>query len=120
MVLFLVVSCSGGKYNSEVSIDKAIQIATNAAQKKQYNVQKADIEILKVKKKLERGPIRLVLLINLLPFPKEKLNLLFEKEFWIVYFYPKGNLERPHILGGDYLVIVDLYSGEVLAEFEGK
>jgi len=108
------MSCAEEKCNSEVSIDKAIQIATKAAQKKRYNVQTADIEILKVKKKLERGPIRVFCVIR--QFQKEKQNLLFKKDFWIVYFYPKGNLERPHILGGDYCVIVDLYSGDVLAE----
>jgi hypothetical protein len=118
IALFLLVSCAEEKHNSEISVDKAIQIAKSEAHKRKYTTLMTGIEVLIVKKKYANGPIRMSWLIH--HCTEEKLNILLKKEFWIIYFYPKEQMERPHLLGGDFFVAVDLYSGKVLAVHEGQ
>ena len=115
-VFLMSSNCISGE-NKEIAYDKAIQIAKDSAKSNNYDVSSSDIEIIKFKRGLEKGPIRLVWLMR--SFPIER-NLLFKKEFWVVYFYPEGQLEKPDTLGGDFCVLVDLYSGEVLDFFAGQ
>lgn len=115
--VFLMNSiCISGEAN-EIVCDSAIKIANDFAKRNNYDVSNSDIEIIKLKKGLERGPIRLVGLMRSFPI---EMDLLFKKEFWVVFFYPKGQLEKPDTLGGDFCVLVDLYSGEVLDFFAGQ
>ena len=117
LLFSLSVMCAGckGGGNLEVSPEDAIQIATKVAEQKKYDLKKADVEVLKVKKGIERGPFRLAIL--LLYFQKEEKQQILENEFWIVYFYPKGQLENPRFLGGSFCVLIELYSGEVMESF---
>jgi len=112
IVLLIIFSgCKDGD-KSEVTVEDAIRIALKVAEKKKYNTEPTDIEVMKVKKSIERGPIRLVWLLRY--FQKEEEKTILENEFWIVYFYPKGLLEDPRYLGGEFCVLVELYSGKVL------
>lgn len=122
MVLFLalvltvpIVKANG---NSEITADQAIRVAKKDAAKKKYDTSKADIEILKVKKGLEKGPIRMVTLVRL--FPKDMAAAVTSKEYWVVYFYPKGQMEKADTLGGDFTTLVELHSGEVIYSLAGK
>ena len=120
LLLFLLIVFRGLSLEAndriEISPSEAINIAIDVAKKQNFNVNNRDIEVLKVKGKIERGPIRLVWLIRY--FPREERNILFNNEYWIVYFYPKGGLEQPHILGGEFCALVELHSGDVLAAFK--
>jgi hypothetical protein len=123
LLLALVISpvlgsCGKGKVISELTVDQAIAVATKEAAKKNYDTTKADIEVLKVKKGLERGPIRMVALVP--HFPKDMATAIITKEYWVIYFYPKGQMEKANILGGDFLTLVDLHSGEVIEAYAGK
>ena len=114
---FWVVSCSSAG-SSEISADYAIHITRELAKNNNYDTSNVDIEILKVKNGPERGPIRLVWLINYIP--KDEFQALTGSEFWVVYFYPKGALERPGRLGGGFCALIELYSGKVLFSFEDQ
>lgn len=116
LVSLCVTSACEGKDKVEVPVENAIKIAAAIAKKKKYDTESADIEVMKVKKGIERGPIRLVWLMQY--FPKEERKILFENEFWIVYFYPKGDLEKSTVLDGEFCALVELYSGKVLTAFK--
>lgn len=111
----LLTSCSYVKSITVNSIE-AIRIATDTAVANKFSTKQTKIEIIKVTKGVERGPIRFVWLIN--NFPKEDIQILLKREFWIVFFYPKGLLDGNLMLGGGFCVLVDLYSGEVLYSFD--
>ena len=115
--LLVIISCSKEKDRTELTVGNAIQIATKFVEKKDFDTKTTDVEVMKVKKGLERGPMRMVLLLP--KFPKEKSQIIFNSEFWVVYFYPKGTLEKRGILGGDFIVLVDLYSGDIIESFAG-
>src|ERR1700690_3637091 len=85
-------SCATKSEQSELTVDQAIRIAAKEAARKNYDSTKADIEVLKVKKGIERGPIRMVALIRI--FPPEMSKAVISKEYWVIYFYPKGSLEK--------------------------
>ena len=99
----------------EITNDKAIEIAANAANSQGYNAKNSDVEVLKVKKGIERGPFRIVAISRFFP-----IETVLNNEFWVVYFYPKGQLEKPTILGGDFTALIDLHTGEVLDSFAGQ
>ena len=123
IAIFLIISllyCSGciffkNEATYEVSVARALKTAKYIAKKGNYNTTTADIEILKVKKGKEKGPIRLSWLIRFLP--REDSAVLLHKEFWIVYFYPKGLLQGNGVLGGGFGVFIELYSGDVILSF---
>lgn len=100
----------------ETTYQYAIDVANREAKKLNYDPEKKDIEVLKVKKGIERGPVRLSWLLRY--FPYEERKVIWENEFWIVYFYPKGNIDEPAVLGGEFCVLVDLYSGKTLLTLE--
>ena len=116
LAVYLLASIVPAKDKVEITSKNAIDIAIKSAEKKKYDTKIRSVEVLKVKKHEERGPIRLSWLIRY--FPIEERDIIFKNEFWIVYFYPKGTLESPRILGGEYCVLVELYSGEVLSSFK--
>lgn len=119
LILLFSLSISKHCYSSqlnEISIDKAIAIASDVAAKSTFDVKKTDVEILRVKNGIEKGPLRIVLLSRLSP---EIFKIAIKNEFFVVYFYPKDQLKKGNILGGDFTVFVDLYSGEVLYFSEG-
>ena len=97
----------------EVPAKEAIRIASKIAKEKKFAVDLSDIEILKVKNGNEKGPIRLVWLMRY--YAREEWNMFFKKDFWIIYFYPKGELEKPRTVHGEFCVLVELYSGQVLS-----
>ena len=117
VVILVTVSCSKRDDRSEISVDKAIQIAVENAQKNKFDTKESDMEVLKVKRGIERGPLRILSIARY--FPEEKLKILLENEYWIIFFYPKGNLDNPRYLGGEFTVLVELYSGKVLASYPG-
>lgn len=117
-ILLNAAACNQKQGKSEITAESAIEIASKAAKSKGYNSNNTDIEILKVKNKLERGPLRLVCLVQ--HFPKELTQYILNNEYWVVYFYPKGQLERANMLGGDFLTMIDLYSGKVIESYAGK
>jgi len=117
LCLSVILSCSKEPSKTEITITNAIRIATNFADKKKFNTQNADVEIVKVKKGLERGSITLTWLVT--QFPRATALQVINNEFWVVYFYPKGQLESANTLGGDFCVLVDLYSGDVIESLVG-
>jgi hypothetical protein len=117
LILPILGSCAKEKAKSEITVDQAISVAANEAAKKNFDTNNADIEVLKVKKGLERGPIRMVTLIRL--FPREMAAVVINKEYWVIFFYPKGQMEKADTLGGDFTTLVDLHSGEVIASSAG-
>lgn len=113
-LFFGVLSANANEY--EIAAKDAIAIAKAEATKKGYESSAKDIEVIAVRKGIEKGPIRLSWLIRY--FPANERDFILRNEFWIVYFYPKGQLEDPHILGGEFCALVDLHSSEVLAAFK--
>ncbi len=109
----LLVACSN-KQRTEITADEAIRIAAAHARTKNFETDSTDIEVLKVKKGIERGPIRLLSVVRY--FPKD---MILNNEYWIVLFYPKGMLEKSDHLGGDFTALVDLHSGKILGSFAG-
>ena len=118
VALLVIISCSREKDRTELTVKNAIQIATKFAGKNNFHTKTTDVEVMKVKKGIERGPMRMVLLLP--KFPRDKSQIIFNSEFWVVYFYPKGTLENRGILGGDFIILVDLYSGDIIESFEGR
>lgn len=114
MLALIVVSCSQERVKSEIAVENAIKIATNIAKSENYNTQDAAVEVIKYKKGIEAGPIRTIMLFQ--TFSKEEAPKLINNEFWMIYFYPK----KRTVLGGDFCVLVDLYSGKVLGAIAGK
>lgn len=101
-----------------MTADQAIKLATDEAKKRNYDTRQSDIEVLKVKKGMERGPIRVVTLVRL--FPKDLAPVLMKNEFWVVLFYPKGELEKPGTSGGDFIALIDLRTGKIIKSLAGK
>lgn len=100
MVLLLLVALGcGKKQGDEISSDEAIKCAVKEASRQNYETNNTDIEILKVKKGLERGPIRMVTLFR--QFGRDMATAIATREYWVIYFYPKGGMEKdgPKILG---------------------
>lgn len=119
MLLIVVAGFTACKYkqNNELSIDDAVSIAKRVVTSKNIDVGKFDVEALKVKSKYEKGPIRLTFVARF--FPKEKYKWLLDNEYWIVYFYSKGGLDKPDRLGGEeFYVLVDLHTGKVIGSFK--
>lgn len=114
LTLLVVVSCSREKDKSEITVEKAIHVATNIAASKNYDTQNTAIEVIKYKKEIEKGPIRTMWLFQ--TFPKDEAPKLMNNEFWLVYFYPK----KTTVIGGDFCVLVDLYTGKVISSIAGK
>ena len=52
-------------------------------------------------------------------FPKEMARTVISKEYWVVYFYPMGQMEKADTLGGDFTTLIDLHSGEVIFSLPG-
>lgn len=121
IVLFLLVAqgCAKKNEGGELSVDEAIKFAVKEASRKKYDTSNTDIEILKVKKGMERGPIRMVTLFR--EFGPDMATAVATREYWVIYFYPKGSLEKdgPKILGGDFTALVDLRSGDIIASRAG-
>jgi hypothetical protein len=117
MIMVGLTACNKYKQSNELSLEDAVSIAKRTAKSDQFDISKCDIEAVKVKDKYEKGPIRLSAIVKY--FPKEKYRLLLDNQYWIVYFYPKGALEKPEYLGGEFHVLVDLHTGKVLASFKG-
>jgi hypothetical protein len=115
--LLFVISCSKEKGQAEVTVENAIEIAAKYAAKKNFDAKTADVEVIKVKKGIEKGPMRMVFLLP--KFPKDRAQIIFNSEFWVIYFYPRGTLEKANTLGGDFIVLVDLYSGNVIESVAG-
>jgi len=102
----------------EVSQERAIQIALDAAKKESFDVNGKDVEVLRFKSGLERGPMRIVWLRRTIPTTiAEKIE---DKEFWVVYLYPYGAMIVPSPLGGDFTAFIDLYDGSVLSTWTGQ
>jgi hypothetical protein len=110
----LLVSCTAKNNTSEIAIEKAVQIAANIANDKKYNTQDTAIEAIKYKKEIEKGPIRLDWLLH--TFSRDEVPELIKNDFWLIYFYPK----KTSVLGGDFIVLVDLNTGKVIATKTGK
>lgn len=117
LVFVVLVSCVDKNINGELSANDAIKIATNEAIRNKFDTSNSEIEILKVKGKYERGPLRYLSVMRFIP--KEKRKELLTNEYWIVFFYPKGQLENTMSLGGEFYVLVDLHSGKILESFSG-
>lgn len=117
---FLVYLTSSGcaKGTDEISANNAISLAKKVASESKFDISNTDIEVLKVKKGLERGPFRFAMIMRVAP--KETWQGLLDKDFWIVFFYPKGQLENADTLGGDFITIIDLHSGKTLAYIPGR
>ena len=115
--LLFTASCSKNKDKSEITVEQAIQIAVKNATEKKFDTKNADIEVLKVKNGVEKGPLRILSIIRF--FPGEKRKIIIDNEYWIIFFYPKGTLEKPDSLGGDFTVLIDLHSGKILASYAG-
>lgn len=113
LLLLINLNACTGKPKTEVKIDEAIRIATVSAEKSNYKVNSMFIEHLKFKDKFEKGPIRLNWLVR--TFSPDVAANFAKNDFWVVYFYPKDR----NLLGGDYYVLVDLYSGNVIATKQG-
>lgn len=110
-------SCNRYKQTGEVSVDDAVSIATTVAKSKNLDVGKLDVEALKVKNNYEKGPMRLAIVVRF--FPKDKYKWLLDNEYWIVYFYSKGALDKPEHFGGkEFYVLVDLHTGKVINSVE--
>jgi hypothetical protein len=121
IIIAIAVSTSTSCYcKKKEAIDsaEAIRIASTFAANDNFSIEQKDIEVLKIKKGFERGPIRFVWLMKY--FSREDIEILLQKEFWIIFFYPKGLLDGNRILGGGFCALVDLYSGEVLFSFEDQ
>lgn len=114
----LNISCAVNNANAEIASEEAIRIAADAAKKHNFDTSLADVELMKVKNGVERGPLRIVWLVR--SYPKEISSKLLKEEFWVVYFYPKGQLENATILGGDFTTFIDLHSGKVIDAFVGQ
>ena len=101
-------ACSQRMERSEISADKAIQVARSLAETKKYNLKEMETEIIKCKDGIEKGPVR----INWLFYHfRDETPRVIKNDFWIVYLYPKSRT----MLGGDFTVLVDLYNSDVLA-----
>lgn len=76
----LLSSCNAGVSTVEVTVEKAIKTASKEARRNGYDIDNADIEVLKVKKPLESGPIRFAYLIRS-SMSREKWLEMFDREF---------------------------------------
>ncbi len=112
-VLTNLINAKKGASVSEVSESDAIDVAITEARLINYNLDGSDIEIIKVKQGIERGVFRLSWLVRF--FPRKYFNLILENDYWVIYFYPKGLVDDPRSLGNEFCVLVDLYSGNVIA-----
>lgn len=121
-ILFLLGLFLGGYTNkhvsAEISSNEAIKIASSFAANQKYNLSNIDTEIIKYKTGVEKGPIRLVWLA--MQFPKDKVKELANRDFWLVYFYPKGQLTKGNTLGGDFCTLIDIHSGEIVGYIAGR
>lgn len=106
--LLVALGCAKKNQGGELSVDEAIKFAAEEASRKKYDTSQKDIEILKVKKGMERGPIRLATLLQ--TFGPDMATVVATREYWVIYFYPRGT----GILGGDFTALVDLHSGEII------
>jgi len=113
----ILVSYSIAEEIADISVEQAIKVATKEAARNKFDTSKTDIEVLKVKKGLEKGPIRMVTLVR--HFPKDMATAVISREYWVVYFYPKGQMEKADTLGGDFITLIDLHSGEVISTLPG-
>jgi hypothetical protein len=118
LITVLLGACSKNNEQTDLTADQAIKIARNEANRKNYDTKNCDIEILRVKKGVEKGPIRLITLFQ--SFPRDLAPVIAKGEFWVIYFYPKGELEKAHTLGGDFITLLDLHSGKVIEAIAGK
>ena len=114
LALSVFMAHAGENELPEITVEHAIQIASNAAKNSDFNTTNTRIEILKFKEGREKGPLRMVWLFR--SYPKEISDKLINSDFWVIYFYPKEKF----ILGGDYTTFIDLYSGELLESFTGQ
>lgn len=121
--IFVLIYLAGipcnAKDRTEITPSRAVEIALDIAKEKRVVIKGKNIEIVRVKRGLERGPVRLSWLLRYFPYSHRK-NVL-ENEFWIVYFYPKGQLNEPRtagILDGEFCVLIELYSGVILDSFK--
>ena len=119
LLLLVAFGCEKKNNSGELSVEEAIKFAVKDAAQKKYDTSNTEIEILKVKKGMERGPIRMVTLFR--TFGPDMATAVATKEYWVVYFYPKGTMEKdgPKILGGDFTALVDLHSGDIIASRAG-
>lgn len=114
LLLATNVACSGRAEKTEIPVEKAIQVAKNYAASQKYSwKEETAVEVIKIKNGVEQGPLRITLLMN--SFPRDKVPEFVKKELWFVYIYPK----KGSVLGGDYCVLVDLYTGGVIAANAG-
>lgn len=118
LVFSTCVSYAEGTPLNEVTTDQAIQIAVAAAEAKDFDTKETVVEVLKVKKGPERGPMRMVWLVR--TFPKSMSDKVLHKDFWVIYLYPKGTMEgSAHTLGGDFTAFIDLYNGSIIDTWLG-
>lgn len=120
ITILSVLSLTSCAHNNKLEVSKieAIKIAKENASNYKLDSNNFDIEILKFKKGNNKGPMRIVWLFR--NHPKSIAKELVDKEFWVIYLYPKGQLKNPTILGGDFKAFIDLYTGEVLYSFPGQ
>jgi hypothetical protein len=111
LFILLNTSCYS-KEDAELDQENVITIATNFVKQHGYSISDTEVELLRVKDGLEKGPLRVVWLRR--SFGLTPDTSLFEREFWVVYFYPKGQLKKPDMLDGDFCVFIDLYTGEII------
>lgn len=114
-LLFVPSLCLG----DEITAKQAIEIAkSHALSVYNYNAENVDVEVLRVKKGVERGPIRILWLMHTMLHEDPKVY--WDRDFWVVYLYTKNLLNNPTVLGGSFVALVDLYTGEVFAASEGE
>lgn len=91
--------------------EEAIKIANNEIEKLGYDVKNMEMEISKYNtpwnKYLPKNSDSEYII--------ERKNKLINKEYWAIYYKPKGL-----ILGGDICVFVDSTNGEIITTIRGK
>ena len=118
-ILMNIVTCSYAMSEKLISQEEAVRISKIDAIANRYNPDNKEIEILKVKLGTERGPIRLSWIIRRLS-SKDDIKMILHREFWIIYFYPKGALdshENIGALGEGFCSLVDMHTGNVIFSF---
>ena len=115
----MIINCTFAISEEVISQEEAVRISKMDAIANKFNLDNTELEVLKVKSGIEKGPMRLSLIIRRLS-SKDDAKMILHREFWIIYFYPKGALDRLEntgVLGSGFCSLVDLHTGKIIFSF---
>jgi len=112
VILTLLPACNRSK---EISICRAINIASIKAKSKGYNVQELDVHVSKHNTPINRHTS----LLDIQGAGDDIKRKLMGRTYYTIYYSPRAEPDNV-IKGGDIVVFVDAHSGEIIAIIPGQ